>query len=74
MILLHRLKGQPFWLNPHLIETIESGADTVILLTNERKYVVSESAPEIVERILALDSKNIRIIDRRSDEDEGKSS
>ncbi|MEQ9365483.1 MAG: flagellar FlbD family protein, partial [Leptospirales bacterium] len=42
MIALHRLKGEEFLLNHRLIETIERSPDTLITLTNERKYLVRE--------------------------------
>ena len=54
MIQLRRLNGQAFILNDELIETIEATPDTVVTLTNGRKYVVSESPPDIVELVQAF--------------------
>lgn len=51
MIILHRINGEEFLLNSHHIETIEEKPDTVITLTNERKYLVKESTEEILEKI-----------------------
>ncbi len=51
MITLHRLNGKEFTLNDHHIETIEATPDSVITLTNEKKYVVAESVKEIIDRI-----------------------
>lgn len=59
MIRLHRLKGKEFLLNHHLIELIEAGADTVIVLTNDHRYIVEESAGEIIELIHDFENKNI---------------
>jgi flagellar protein FlbD len=50
VILIHRLRGEPMFLNTDLIEFIESTPDTVITLADGRKLVVSDSPEEIVER------------------------
>jgi flagellar protein FlbD len=39
------------WLNPDLIQQIETTPDTVVLLTNETRLVVLESAEEIATRV-----------------------
>ncbi len=51
MIKLHKLNGDEFILNSYHIEIIETKPDTVITLTNDRKYLVKESAEDIVELI-----------------------
>ncbi len=51
MIEVTRIKGGGFWLNPELIETVESTPDTVITLINGKKYVVTQSSAEIVARV-----------------------
>ncbi len=51
MIILHRINGEEFLLNSNHIEIIEEKPDTIISLTNERKYLVLESINEIVEKI-----------------------
>lgn len=51
MIYLTRINGKVFTMNPDLIETAEATPDTVITLTNEKKYVVKESTEEIIERV-----------------------
>lgn len=51
MVILTRLNGQPFALNPDLVERAESTPDTVVTLVDGTKYVVSESLPELIERI-----------------------
>lgn len=53
MITLHRLNGSEFGLNEDHIETIEETPDTVILLTNDRKYIVKEKRDEIIRLIQA---------------------
>ncbi len=49
MILLTRLNGTEFYLNPDLIQSIERTPDTVITLINEKKLVVRES-PEVIRQ------------------------
>ena len=44
-------RGEPFWLNPDLIATLEAHPDTVILMTNGNTVMVSETTAEVVERI-----------------------
>lgn len=51
MIHLHKMNGDVFVLNSNHIETIEERPDTVITLTNDRKYLVKESAEEVVLKI-----------------------
>lgn len=52
MIRLTRLQGTPLYLNEDLIETVEPTHDIVVNLTNGHSYVVSESADEVLSRIL----------------------
>jgi len=47
VILLTRLNGTEFYLNPELIQSVEKTPDTVITLLNEKKLVVRES-PEVI--------------------------
>lgn len=49
MILVHRLKGEPLFVNSDLIETIEATPDTVISLADGRKIVVAEAPDEVVD-------------------------
>lgn len=51
MIVLHKLSGEEFVLNSFHIETVEATPDTVITLTNDRKYIVKEAPQEIIELI-----------------------
>lgn len=52
MIVLHKLNGTEFMLNDRHIETIEETPDTVITLTNDKKYLVKEPADEIIEKMI----------------------
>ncbi|MEI4270715.1 flagellar FlbD family protein [Klenkia sp. LSe6-5] len=52
MICLTRLNGEPFALNPDLIERVEAHPDTVISLTDGNvRFLVRESLPEVLAAI-----------------------
>ncbi|HEV2812748.1 MAG TPA: flagellar FlbD family protein [Solirubrobacteraceae bacterium] len=53
MIELQRLgaHGEPVWVNPDLIATMEAHPDTIVVLTNGTKVVVSNSVDDVVDRI-----------------------
>jgi flagellar protein FlbD len=57
MIEVTRFKGSKIVLNAELIETIEETPDTVITLTSGKRYVVSESAAELVDRVIEYKRK-----------------
>ncbi len=52
MIRVTRINRTPLILNSDLIEHMETTPDTVISLTNGQKYVVLESADDIVEKVV----------------------
>lgn len=51
--MLMRLSGQPMAVNPDLIEKAEATPDTVITMVDGHKLVVSDSVPEVVEKVRA---------------------
>ena len=51
MIELTRLGGSDFVLNPDLIERVEATPDTIIVMVDATRYVVSQSVTEVIERI-----------------------
>ncbi|GAA3871637.1 hypothetical protein GCM10022243_41130 [Saccharothrix violaceirubra] len=51
MILLNRLNGQVFALNPDLLERADPTPDTVITLVTGAKYVVAQSLDELAELV-----------------------
>ncbi len=69
MIELHRLNGQPFFLNHRQIEIVECNPDTVVTLHNDRRYIVLEKPGEISEKIINFESKIFRDLLRRSAEE-----
>lgn len=57
MIYLTRLNGKQLVLNSDLIEIIDYTPDTVITLTNERKYIVQESLDDIIDKVIEFKKK-----------------
>lgn len=57
MIEVSTLTGSPFILNCEHIEKIEHIPETVITLTNGKKYLVKESAEEIIKRVINYKNK-----------------
>jgi flagellar protein FlbD len=52
MIVLTRLNGPSFALNPDLIERVESTPDTVVVLVGGARYPIDESVDEVLTRVL----------------------
>jgi flagellar protein FlbD len=52
MIHVTRINHSPLVLNSDLIEHIEANPDTVISLTSGQKYVVMESAEDVIEKVV----------------------
>ncbi|MBT9253399.1 MAG: flagellar FlbD family protein [Brockia lithotrophica] len=51
MILLTRLSGEPFFLNPFLVEVVEGGQEAVITLVTGKRLRVVERKEEVAERL-----------------------
>ncbi len=47
----HNHPETALWLNPDLIQQVETTPDTVVLLTNETRLVVLETPEEIAEHV-----------------------
>lgn len=54
MIKLTRLNGVPFYLNSDLIEHLDATPDTVVTLTSGPKFLVTETAEEVCEKVMAF--------------------
>ena len=52
MIFITRLNGSKLYINPELIQMIESTPDTVITLLSNKKLIVKDSPQEIAERFI----------------------
>jgi flagellar protein FlbD len=64
MIMLTRLNGPSFALNPDLIERAEATPDTVITLCDGHKVLVSESVEELIERVRAYRASVLALVER----------
>ena len=51
MILVTRINGAVFALNPDLVERVDCTPDTVVTLVDGTKYIISESVPEFVDSV-----------------------
>lgn len=69
MITLTRLNGATFALNDQMVERVEANPDTVVVLTDGKKFIVAESVDEVVEQIrqaradVALRASMIEVVD-----------
>ena len=57
MIKVTRLNNSQYIINCELIETIEATPDTVITLTDGKKYIVTESTEEVMKKIIDFRSR-----------------
>ena len=51
MILVTRLNGSVFALNPDLVERADCTPDTVLTLVDGTKYIIAESVPEFIDSV-----------------------
>ena len=59
MIDLTAMNNKDFILNADHIEKIEEVPETLITLTNGRKYIVLQSVEEVIERVIRYKNKII---------------
>lgn len=52
MIEVERLNGTKYFINPHMIESMESLPDLTITMLSGKKVIVKNSPEEIIERIV----------------------
>ena len=63
MIMLSRLNGLPFALNPDLLERAEATPDTVLTLCDGNKLLVRESVEDVVARVRAYRAQILSLAD-----------
>ena len=61
VIKVTRLNGEEYWLNPHMIETMESTPDTTITLITGKKLVVKENPDKVMKLIISY-RKNLGLL------------
>ena len=59
MIFVTRLNGSKIYINPELIQMMESTPDTVITLVNNKKFIVKDKPQEIAERFIEYRRKTL---------------
>ncbi len=57
MISVTRLDGKNYWINPHMIESMENSPDLTITFLSGKKVVVKDSPEDVIERIIAYRRK-----------------
>ena len=63
MILLSRLNGAPFAVNPDLIERAEATPDTVLTLCDGSKLLIGETVEELITRVRTYRAQVIALAD-----------
>lgn len=61
MIRLTRINGQVVVINAELIEVVEETPDTVVTMANHNRFMVQESADEIINRVIAY-RRSLRLV------------
>lgn len=57
MIDVMRLDGKVYWVNPHMIESMESNPDLTLTMLSGKKIVVKNSPSEVIEKIIEYRKK-----------------
>ena len=52
MIDVMRLDGKIYWVNPHMIEAMETTPDVTLTMLSGRKIIVRNSPDEIIQKII----------------------
>ena len=60
MINVMRLDGKKYWVNPHMIESMETNPDLTLTMLSGRKLVIKDSPEDIIEKIIEY-RKNIGV-------------
>lgn len=61
MIRVHRLKGEPFALNPDLFERVVENPDTTITLVDGTHFIVQESLEDLIRLVAEYRANIIRM-------------
>ena len=68
MIALQKLNGEQFVLNSDHIESIESTPDTLVTLSNGKKFLVSNTIEDVVRKAIKyrqLCGQALQVVDRQ---------
>jgi len=53
MIMVTRLDGKEYYVNPHHIEYMENNPDTTLIMLSGKRLIVKEDNPTIIQKIIA---------------------
>lgn len=53
MIPVTKLDGSTYWINPHMIESMEKNPDLTIVFLSGKKVVVRDSPDDVIGRIVS---------------------
>ena len=67
MIYVTQRNGSKIYINPELIQTVESTPDTVITLLSNKKMIVKDTPQEIAERFIEYRRKTLTPLIARTD-------
>ena len=59
MIIITRTNGTKMYINPELIQSVESTPDTIITLAGNKKLVVKDTPQEIAQRFIEYRRKTL---------------
>lgn len=76
MIHLTRMNNRSFFLNCDLIEMVEETPDTVVTMTTGRKFLVEESAEEILQMVIKFRNRcfcdvEFHLLSQKGEEEQG---
>ena len=57
MIEVMRLDGKKYWINPHMIESMETNPDLTLSMLSGRKIVLKNTPEDVIEKIIAYRRK-----------------
>lgn len=66
MVLVHRVDGEPVFLNADLTTTVETNRDTVITPADGHRLVVTDAPEDIVERVCLFKASVLAAAGERS--------
>ena len=57
MIPVTKLDGTTYWINPHMIESMEQNPDLTVTFLSGKKIVVKDKPQELIDRIVSYRAK-----------------
>jgi flagellar protein FlbD len=69
MIVVTRLNGSQFAINPDLIERIHASPDTTLVMVDGAKFIVTETLDEVIEKIARYRAHVISLASLTDDRD-----